>query len=84
MVRIHADERFQTIDRVISVRDRSGSPFHSLSGGAEPGAERRPVRARMVLDMVHQVRHGRRVEERSQPHQGHGETERDRATGKAA
>lgn len=84
MIGIHADKRFQTIDRVISVRNRSGSPLDSLPGGAEPGAERRPVRARMVLRMVHQMGNSRRIEERGQPHQRHDETERDRAASQAA
>lgn len=84
MVRIHANERFQTINRVISVRDRNGGPLDSLPGGAEPGAERRPVRARVVLGMVHQMGNSRRIEERSQPYQRHDETERGRAASQAA
>lgn len=84
MVGIHADERFQTIDRVISVRDRSSSTFHSLSGCTEPGAERRPVCARVVLGMVHQMGNSRRIKERSQPYQRHDETERGRAASQAA
>lgn len=84
MIGIHADERLQTIDRVISVRDRSGSPLDSLPGGAEPGAERRPVRARMVLGMVHQMGNSRRIKEPGQPYQRHNETERGRAASQAA
>lgn len=84
MVGIHADERFQTINRVISGRDRNGGPLDSLPGGAEPGAERRPVRARVVLGMVHQMGNSRRIKERSQPYQRHDETERGRAASQAA
>ena len=77
MVLIQADEQFKTIDRVVSMSDGSGSTLDSLTGGTEPGTERRPVRGSMMLDMVHQMRDGRRIEECGQPHQRDSETERD-------
>jgi hypothetical protein len=84
MVRTQAYEHFQTFDRIISVRDRIGRSLDSLSGSAKPGTERRPVRASMVLRMVHQMGHGRRVEERGEPYQRDDETEGDQAAREAA
>ena len=69
MVLIQADEQFKTIDRVIPVRHWNGHSLDPLSGGTKPGTERRPVHGSMMLDMVHQMRDGRRIEECGQPHQ---------------
>ena len=84
MVLIQADEQFKTIDRVIPVRHWNGHSLDPLSGGTKPGTERRPVHGSMMLDMVHQMRDGRRIEECGQPHQRDSETERDQTAGKAA
>lgn len=83
MVRNRASKQVQMIDGIIPVRDRNGSTLDSLSSSAEPGAEGRAVRARLVLCMVHQMGDGRRIEERGQSDQRDGETERDHAAGEA-
>lgn len=59
-------------------RQIEGAVIRHLPRGALPGTESRPVRTRLVLRMVHQMRQAGRVEHCGEPDQYDDENERNR------